>query len=319
MGDKDNATKKFIEKNRIFADVFNYYIYNGRQVIKPDDLQSLDTTEIILNENLPIDKDSLKKYRDVIKQWAIKQDKKATYILLAVENQSEIHYAMPVRAMLYDSLRYSNQIEVIKDDNVKNNRLKSSEEFLSGLLETDRILPIITVVINFSGKQWTAPTNLKQMFPDFDEEILRYVNDYRINLIDPVAIGIEHFDKFITELREVLLCIKYSKDKEKLYETVKKDKAFKSVPNETVSLINTLIGSNMKISEDKEESNMCEAIQGLMEDSRNEGRKEGRKEGSIETLISLVKKGFLTIQQAAEETGLTVDSFEKEAKRLALY
>ena len=24
MGDKDNKTKKFIEKNRIFADVFNY-------------------------------------------------------------------------------------------------------------------------------------------------------------------------------------------------------------------------------------------------------------------------------------------------------
>ena len=60
MGDKDNKTKKFIEKNRIFADVFNYYIYDGEQVIKPEDLQQLDTTEIVLNKELPIDKNSVK-------------------------------------------------------------------------------------------------------------------------------------------------------------------------------------------------------------------------------------------------------------------
>ena len=118
----------------------------------------------------------------------------------------------------------------------------------------------------------------------------------------------------MTELREVLLCIKYSKDKEKLYNTVKKDKAFEHVPNEAVSLINTLTGSKMKLSKDKEESNMCEAIEGLIED----GRKEGRKEG-IKALISLVKKGFITMQQAADEIGLTVENFEKEAKNLALY
>ena len=60
MGDKENKTKKFIEKNRIFADVFNYFIYDGEQVIKPEDLQQLDTTEIVLNKELPIDKNSVK-------------------------------------------------------------------------------------------------------------------------------------------------------------------------------------------------------------------------------------------------------------------
>ncbi len=74
MGNKDNATKNFIEKNRIFADVFNFFIYDGEQVIKPDTLQPLDTSEIILNQKLPINKNSLKKYRDIIKQWAIKRD-----------------------------------------------------------------------------------------------------------------------------------------------------------------------------------------------------------------------------------------------------
>ena len=208
MGDKDNKTKKFIEKNRIFADVFNYFIYDGEQVIKPDDLQQLDTTEIMLNKELPIDKNSIKKYRDVIKHWAIKRDNKATYVLLAVENQSEIHYAMPVRSMLYDALRYANQIENIADDNIKNKKLKSSEEFLSGLLQTDKIMPIITIVINFSGKLWNAPTALKQMFHNFDEKLLKFVKDYEINLIDPVAIGKENFNKFYDRIKGSITLLK---------------------------------------------------------------------------------------------------------------
>ena len=51
---------------------------------------------------------------------------------------------------------------------------------------------------------------------------------------------------------------------------------------------------------------------------KNEGIEEGKKEGSIETLISLVKKGLLTIQQAAEQMDMSLEKFEKEAKNLAL-
>ena len=314
MGDKDNKTKKFIEKNRIFADVFNYFIYDGKQVIKPDDLQPLDISEIIFNEKLPIKKNYIKKYRDVIKQWAVKQDDKATYILLAVENQSEIHYAMPVRAMLYDALRYANQIENIADDNIKNKKLKSSEEFLSGLLITDKIMPIITIVINFSGKLWNAPTNLNQMFPNIDENIIKYASDYKINLIDPVTIGIENFNKFLTELREVLLYIKYSKDKGMLYNTVKNDKAFEHVPNEAISLINTLTSSNLELNATKEESNMCEAIEGLREDAR----KEGEKKGQFSALLNLIKTGVITIKQAATSLNMSETKFKAELEKLAL-
>ncbi len=304
MGNKDNATKNFIEKNRIFADVFNFFIYDGEQVIKPDTLQPLDTSEIILNQKLPINKNSLKKYRDIIKQWAIKRDDKATYVLLAVENQSDIHYAMPVRTMLYDALRYSNQIENIANENIKNKKLKTSNEFLSGLLKTDKILPIMTVIINFSGKIWNAPKTLKQMFHDFDKRFLKFIKDYEINLIDPVAIGKDNFDKFITELREVLLYIKYSKDKVNLYNVVKNDKGFESVPNEAVSLINTLTGSNLEINEMKEESNMCEAIEGIKEDSR--------KEGEFKALFRLIEEGIITIKQAAKSLKISEKAFKKQ-------
>ena len=49
-----------------------------------------------------------------------------------------------------------------------------------------------------------------------------------------------------------------------------------------------------------------------------EGKIEGIKEGEFKTLISLIKKGFLTLQQAAEQMGMSIENFEKEAKNLAL-
>ena len=51
---------------------------------------------------------------------------------------------------------------------------------------------------------------------------------------------------------------------------------------------------------------------------RNEGKEEGIKEGEFKALINLIKKGFLTLQQAAEQMGMTLENFEKEAKSLAL-
>ena len=47
-------------------------------------------------------------------------------------------------------------------------------------------------------------------------------------------------------------------------------------------------------------------------------KREAKNQGSIETLMSLVKKGLLTIQQAAEQMGMPVEKLEKEAKNLAL-
>ena len=58
MGATDDVTKEYMKDNNVFADAFNYLIYNGRQVIKPSSLQELDTTEIALVED-----DKIQKYR----------------------------------------------------------------------------------------------------------------------------------------------------------------------------------------------------------------------------------------------------------------
>ena len=49
-----------------------------------------------------------------------------------------------------------------------------------------------------------------------------------------------------------------------------------------------------------------------MELFKEDGRREGRAEGIIETLISLVKDGILSIKDAAKRAGITETAFEQK-------
>ena len=49
---------------------------------------------------------------------------------------------------------------------------------------------------------------------------------------------------------------------------------------------------------------MCEAIEGI--------RSDAREEGILETLIGLVKDGILTIADAAKRADMTVPEFEEK-------
>ena len=66
MGKLDTETKQYMSRPAIFADVFNYLIYGGRQVIKPEMLHSVDTTEVAVpygnNAKVPV-----QKHRDILK------------------------------------------------------------------------------------------------------------------------------------------------------------------------------------------------------------------------------------------------------------
>ena len=51
---------------------------------------------------------------------------------------------------------------------------------------------------------------------------------------------------------------------------------------------------------------MCEAIEGI----RNDAREEGREEGILKTLVDLVKDGILTLADVAKRANMSVSEFE---------
>ncbi len=93
MGMADTVTKAYMRKNNIFADAFNYLIYEGKPVVEPERLREVDTTEIVLpfgpQENGNGNSQSsemIQKYRDILKSAVVMQEDEAAYILLGIEN-----------------------------------------------------------------------------------------------------------------------------------------------------------------------------------------------------------------------------------------
>lgn len=310
MGVADKETKAYMRENEIFADAFNFFLYDGAQKIQPGRLRELDTTELI---QLPgTDEKQLseviQKYRDVLKSVVMMQDEKASYLLLGIENQTEVHYAMPVRNMLYDAIQYGKQVSELAADHGKHRaELKmTGAEYLSGFLKTDKLLPVITLVIHFSDAEWDGAKSLHEMMEWPDAHLKEYVQDYKIQLIDPAKIRPEEFEKFSTSLREVLECIKYSKDKKKLRKLVENNPRMTMEVN-AARVVQAVTGTKFRISEETEVVDMCQAIDEMVED----GIKEGIEKGKLEALENLLKKGTISIQDAADCMAMSVAEFKK--------
>jgi len=84
MGKVDIATKQYMSHRDVIADAFNFYIYDGRQVIKPEKLQKIDNTEVLLPYGNDADI-TIQKLRDNLMLWTMAMDDEAVYVVLGIE------------------------------------------------------------------------------------------------------------------------------------------------------------------------------------------------------------------------------------------
>lgn len=318
MSEKDIETKAYIRENTVFADAFNFLIYNGRKIIHPDKLRELDTTELALLVDAEEKRknETVQKYRDLLKSAVVMQGEQTTYLILGIENQSEIHYAMPVRNMIYDALQYGNQVAAIADRNKRERKATTRAEFLSGFRKCDKLRPVITLVIHFGAEKWDGAVSLHEMLDLENEELRVFIQDYKIHLIDPAELTREELLKFSTSLREVLGCIKYSQDKEQLSLFMKDNPRMKMETN-AARVIRAMTNINIDIPEEAEEVDMCKAIEDMIEERSEERERKGREEGAVTMLIGLVRDGFLTKTEAARRVNMTERAFEKKMKQMS--
>ena len=78
-----------------------------------------------------------------------------------------------------------------------------------------------------------------------------------MNLIAPEEMSDKEINEFHSNLREVMLYIKYSRDKEKLNQIIGEDPKFQSVERQTVDVINVVTGSKLKYPEGKGDVIWC--------------------------------------------------------------
>ena len=125
------------------------------------------------------------------------------------------------------------------------------------------------------------------MFGDIPEEILKYVNNYKLNLITPDEI--KDFRKFKSELGTVLKFIQISDNKTATRDILNSGE-YENISTDTVNMINEYTGA--KISTENAiggHVNMGNAWKELMDDIRTEGRIEGQYKGE-DMLSKLLKK-----------------------------
>ena len=289
MSAKDTKSKEYLSDNHRFADACNYVLYDGQKVIKAEDLTEQDSIEVLSILGINEKEIQKQKWRDLLKRAIIKTANNTIYVLLGIENQSEIHYAMPVKNMIYDALNYGSQVKEAAKLHKDNQDKQTSAEFLSGFKKTDELTPVVTITVYWGPEKWDAPLSLHQMFGNVDERLRKFIPDYHINLIEPYAI--DDFERFESELGEVLEAIKCSNNKENFSELIKNNTIFKELSNESLTAINLFTGSEIPLNREEEVTDVCKAIEDLKQEYFDEHKDEYAKELDIQKVITMFEHG----------------------------
>lgn len=85
----DVRLKEFWRQNDRFADLFNAVVFDGKEVIKPDSLQEMDTDMSGIIQ-FPDYEESVVRIRDVVKKMAYGVE----FVVMGIDSQMKIHYGM---------------------------------------------------------------------------------------------------------------------------------------------------------------------------------------------------------------------------------
>lgn len=244
----DDEIYEVLSDNEIFADLFNGSMFGGNQIIRPDMLAQENEKKILRAGKEGGRRIILRRIRDVQKLSLLEEGCLA--VILAAEGQRTVHYAMPVRCMLYDGIDYTGQVERIT---------KKRKEDLHDMLDIPPEL-----------EPWTE-----------------CIQDYRINLVCSQTVNSFHFK---TGLREVFELLPLLKDKEgmKNFLAVKKEE-FMHLDAKKGWLVSRFLNvpplKELKENE-KGEVDMCTAIEEMMEEREELGIERGEKR--VNQLISVL-------------------------------
>ena len=287
MQGKD-ITEKMLEKyNDVFADILNVLLFAGGDVV--DESALIDALPMSM---LKIDGRVRTQERDIAKYW---RKNKINVALFGLENQTVPNKLMPIRVFGYDGAEYVKQSRKENSDRAK--------------------YPVITLVLYLGyEKRWNYPKRLFEVL-DIDEDVRPYVNDFKINLFEIAYLEREKIDLFKSDFR-ILADYLYQMRENRDY--IADDTNIAHV-EELLTLMSAMTGDNrfeetINDFKGKEKVNMCEVLDRVEDRGIEKGRLEGRQEGTINTLISLVKDGILSLDEAAIRAGMSAKDFKKYIK-----
>ena len=212
LGAKDLAEKNLLQYKDVFSDIVNVNLFGGRCYVSAEEL-SREPGELITKA---VSDDKL---------WQLQMDvpmkckKNNRSFFLCLENQSDKNNVMPVRDMGYQHAKYMEQIKAAKESNQKTSNYPNP--MTKELNDSQKLSPVITLVLNYSQKEWE--TTIRQYQSDF-KYIVRYLscgNDRRKldEYFQTTEFQLDHPEAFLDWLSAVTNDRRYRKAKELIEET----------------------------------------------------------------------------------------------------
>ena len=292
MGEKDKVEKTLEAYNDVFADIVNVLLFNGADEVKEDDLID-DTVHSIFKADGKIRSQE----RDVAKFW---KNCNVRIALYGFENQTKIDSEMPLRIIGYDGASYKKQT------------LKFEEKKEEDKPRKKELYPVVTLVLYFGFRRWKKPRNLLEAIK-VPEKLKPFVSNYNINIFEIAFLSDEQVNMFKSDFRIVA---DYFVQRRKNKKYIPSKQVIKHV-EEILNMLEILTGDDRYNIDD----NLIDSLKGekiTMDTWLSNTINEAERKSKIELLVSMIKKGIISLKQAAEQLGISVEKFEKEAKNLAL-
>ena len=289
MGRADDYQFDYLDDNRRFADQVNGALFQGRQVVKPDELEPADRKIVYLGE----EEGQRKEFKTVVDKIRIWRGK--LIHILAIENQTYVDYHMVLRNMLTECLSYHNQWKRKKAGHVEAKDFEiGTDAYFSGMAKDEKFMPVITLVV-YCGMEhpWDGARCLHELL-EIDEEMRSFVTNYKLNLYD--CHEHDSFEEYRTGLRQLFEVVRYGSNKEKLQQIMEQNKeAYSRMDSDTRRLLEVV--ANIKIKEEEEamengekKYNMCKAFVDMKLEGIEEGRKEERRYHLVHTVCIKLRK-----------------------------
>ena len=283
MKEKDITEKKLLSYNDVFADVINGTIFEGREIVKSEELTDANpVTQFKDDKNT-----HREQIRDVAKLW---EKKGVIFSFIGIENQTSLDRDMILRVISYDGATYKNQIG------------------------NEQIYPVFTIVIYWGKNEWKAPTTLKERI-ECSEEILDIVSDYKFKLIDMARLSDEEIDKFRDDFKFIAGILSKKRDYRPHNVDVKH-------PEEVLDLLDAVLGDDrfkqmkseiVRIKTEGREVDMCEFLDELEKRGMEKGIEQGMEKGEEQATFRIAKNfkdSKVDIEVIVKATGLTKEQVE---------
>lgn len=119
------------------------------------------------------------------------------------------------------------------------------------------------------------------------------------------------FKKFHSSLKDVLLFIKYSEDKDVLINILNANESFRHLGRKEVDVLNACVGAKIEVKKDEEAVDVCLAIQQMKEEAAQEASKKTRISTLCAAAKNLMEKMGLSIEQSMDV--LSVSDSDRKA------